>query len=38
VLYLATGSLVAPAIAHGTYNLVALTYLRQRSARQVELP
>jgi membrane protease YdiL (CAAX protease family) len=38
VLYLATGSLVAPAIAHGTYNLVALTYLRQRSARPSELP
>lgn len=38
VLYLTTGSLVAPAIAHGTYNLLALTYLRQRSARSSELP
>jgi hypothetical protein len=37
-LYLATGSLVAPAVAHGTYNLVALAYLRQRSARPGELP
>jgi len=30
-LYLATGSLVAPVAAHGTYNLVALAYLRRRS-------
>ena len=37
VLYLATGSLIAPAIAHGTYNLLALTYLRQRSSRPGEL-
>ena len=32
-LYLATGSLVAPALAHGTYNLIALGYLRRRSGR-----
>jgi len=31
---LATGSLVAPAIAHGTYNLIALGYLRRRSGRE----
>jgi membrane protease YdiL (CAAX protease family) len=31
VLYLATGSLLAPVAAHGTYNLVALSYLRRRS-------
>ena len=36
-LYVATGSLVAPAAAHAAYNLIALTYLRQRSARQGEL-
>ena len=34
VLYLATGSLIAPAIAHGTYNLLALGYLRRRSSRR----
>ena len=34
VLYLATGSLVAPALAHGTYNLIALGYLRRRSGRE----
>lgn len=33
-LYLATGSLVAPALAHGTYNLIALGYLRRRSGRE----
>ena len=33
-LFVATGSLVAPAAAHGVYNLLALTYLRRRSARQ----
>ena len=32
-LYLATGSLVVPALAHGTYNLIALGYLRRRSGR-----
>ncbi len=30
--YSATGSLVAPAAAHGIYNLLAFAYLRQRSA------
>jgi uncharacterized protein len=34
MLYLATGSLVAPALAHGTYNLIALGYLRRRSGRE----
>jgi membrane protease YdiL (CAAX protease family) len=34
VLYLATGSLIAPALAHGTYNLIALGYLRRRSGRE----
>jgi len=34
ILYLATGSLVVPAIAHGTYNLIALGYLRRRSGRE----
>ena len=34
LLYLATGSLVAPALAHGTYNLIALGYLRRRSGRE----
>lgn len=34
VLYLTTGSLVAPALAHGTYNLIALGYLRRRSGRE----
>jgi membrane protease YdiL (CAAX protease family) len=38
LLYLQTGSLVAPAAAHGIYNLVALLYLRQRSTRQEEVP
>jgi membrane protease YdiL (CAAX protease family) len=33
-LYLATGSLLAPALAHGTYNLIALGYLRRRSGRE----
>ena len=36
-LFLASGSLVAPAAAHGLYNLLALTYLRRRSARPAEL-
>jgi hypothetical protein len=36
-LYSVTGSLIAPAAAHGVYNLVALTYLRHCSARQGEL-
>jgi membrane protease YdiL (CAAX protease family) len=30
-LYVATGSLAAPAAAHGVYNLLALVYLRRRS-------
>jgi membrane protease YdiL (CAAX protease family) len=34
ILYLATGSLVVPALAHGTYNLIALGYLRRRSGRE----
>ena len=34
VLFVATGSLVAPAAAHGIYNLLALVYLRRRSNRQ----
>jgi membrane protease YdiL (CAAX protease family) len=34
MLYLATGSLIAPALAHGTYNLIALGYLRRRSGRE----
>ena len=33
-LYVATGSLLAPAAAHGVYNLLALVYLRRRSNRQ----
>jgi len=33
-LFVATGSLVAPAAAHGVYNLLALVYLRRRSTRQ----
>jgi membrane protease YdiL (CAAX protease family) len=33
VLCTMTGSLVAPAAAHGTYNLLALVYLRRRSQR-----
>jgi len=37
ILFLQTGSLVAPAAAHGIYNLVALLYLRQRSTRQEPL-
>lgn len=32
-LYAVSGTLVAPAAAHGLYNLVALTYLRRRSNR-----
>lgn len=36
-LFAATGSLVAPIAAHGTYNLVALAYLRRRSSRQEEV-
>ena len=32
-LAIATGGLVAPIAAHGTYNLLALTYLRRRSTR-----
>ncbi|HJQ85124.1 MAG TPA: CPBP family intramembrane glutamic endopeptidase [Candidatus Binatia bacterium] len=31
LLFVATGSLAAPAAAHGVYNLVALVYLRRRS-------
>jgi hypothetical protein len=34
LLFMATGSLVAPAAAHGVYNLVALVYLHRRSSRQ----
>ena len=37
VLFVATGSLLAPAAAHGVYNLLALVYLRRRSNRQGEL-
>lgn len=37
LLYFATGTLVAPIAAHGTYNLVALAYLRRRSSRPEEL-
>jgi membrane protease YdiL (CAAX protease family) len=33
VLFAATGNLLAPIAAHGTYNLVALLYLRRRAAR-----
>jgi membrane protease YdiL (CAAX protease family) len=33
LLYVASGSLIAPIAAHGVYNLVALTYLRRRFAR-----
>ena len=33
-LFIATGSLAAPAAAHGVYNLLALVYLRRRSTRQ----
>ena len=36
-LAIATGGLVAPIAAHGTYNLLALTYLRRRSARPGDL-
>ncbi|TMA71156.1 MAG: CPBP family intramembrane metalloprotease [Deltaproteobacteria bacterium] len=32
-LAITTGGLVAPIAAHGTYNLLALTYLRRRSTR-----
>ena len=32
-LAIATGGLIAPIAAHGTYNLLALTYLRRRSTR-----
>ena len=34
LLFVLTGSLAAPAAAHGIYNLVALVYLRRRSHRQ----
>ena len=34
LLFVLTGSLAAPAAAHGIYNLVALVYLRRRSNRQ----
>jgi len=37
VLFLASGSLLAPIVAHGTYNLVALAYLRRRSHRPEDL-
>jgi len=33
LLFTTTGSLAAPIAAHGVYNLVALAYLRRRSAR-----
>jgi membrane protease YdiL (CAAX protease family) len=33
ILCMMTGSLIAPAAAHGTYNLLALVYLRRRSQR-----
>jgi CAAX protease family protein len=33
-LFLLTGSLAAPAAAHGIYNLLALVYLRRRSRRE----
>jgi membrane protease YdiL (CAAX protease family) len=36
-LFVVTGSLAAPAAAHGIYNLVALVYLRRRSGRMEEL-
>ena len=32
-LAIASGGLVAPIAAHGTYNLLALAYLRRRSVR-----
>src|SRR2546429_277725 len=32
-LAIASGGLVAPIAAHGTYNLLALAYLRRRSTR-----
>jgi hypothetical protein len=37
LLYVATGSLLAPVAAHGAYNLVALAYLRRRSNPPEEL-
>jgi hypothetical protein len=37
-LYVLAGSLAAPIIAHGAYNLLALTYLRRRCVRQGALP
>lgn len=37
LLYVATGSLLAPVAAHATYNLVALAYLRRRSNPPDEL-
>jgi membrane protease YdiL (CAAX protease family) len=36
-LFVVTGSLAAPAAAHGIYNLLALVYLRRRSGRMEEL-
>lgn len=33
VLFVTTGSLLAPVAAHATYNLIALGYLRRRAAR-----
>ncbi len=33
ILFVTTGSLVAPVAAHATYNLLALDYLRRRAAR-----
>lgn len=33
ILFVTTGSLVAPVAAHATYNLLALGYLRRRAAR-----
>jgi len=37
VLFAVTGSLAAPAAAHGIYNLLALVYLRRRSQPPAEL-
>jgi membrane protease YdiL (CAAX protease family) len=36
-LFIVTGSLAAPAAAHGIYNLLALVYLRSRSGRMEAL-
>lgn len=33
ILFVTTGSLLAPVAAHATYNLVALSYLRRRATR-----